>query len=231
MSSITLPSFNDFLHVDDALVAAAPEEEVFIAQCLYEGAVYQYIDLAEEFQLLGILHEVFEEIARKAPDALAALLPDGARQLGKALCLKHRVAAREGDVGEGVAHDFLHQLVGRGHRAVADVPRLRIMAARTMVGASRTINGCAEARTATIVSCTMLNIANHLLHFFPSDMGYSVVELGQLAAVPAVCSTYQITGDALQLVDVVAAALRTNLEVGVSILVATVETAVAVVVY
>ena len=33
------------------------------------------------------------------------------------------------------------------HRAVADVPRLRIMAARTMVGASRTVNGCAEART------------------------------------------------------------------------------------
>ena len=45
--------------------------------------VYQYIDLAEEFQLLGILHEVFEEIARKAPDALAALLPDGARQSAK----------------------------------------------------------------------------------------------------------------------------------------------------
>ena len=76
--------FQRLLHVDDALVAAAPEEEVFIAQCLYEGAVYQYIDLAEEFQLLGILHEVFEEIARKAPDALAALLPDGACQLGKA---------------------------------------------------------------------------------------------------------------------------------------------------
>lgn len=114
--------FQRLLHVDDALVAAAPEEEVFIAQCLYEGAVYQYINLAEEFQLLGILYEVFEEIARKAPDALAALLPDGARQLGKALCLKHRVAAREGDVGEGVAHDFLHQLIGRGHRAVADVP-------------------------------------------------------------------------------------------------------------
>ena len=62
-------------------------------------------------------------------------------------------------------------------------------------------------------------------------MGYSVVKLGKLAAVPAVCSTYQITGDALQLVYVVAAALRTNLEVGVSILVAAVETAVAVVVY
>ena len=62
-------------------------------------------------------------------------------------------------------------------------------------------------------------------------MGYSVVELGKFAAVPTVCSTYQITGDALQLVYVVTAALRTYLEVGVSILVAAVETAVAVVVY
>ena len=78
--------------------------------------------LAEEFQLLGILHEVFEEIARKAPDALAALLPDGACQLGKALCLEHRVAAREGDVGKGVAHDFLHQLVGRGQPHIPPVP-------------------------------------------------------------------------------------------------------------
>ena len=77
---------------------------------------------AEEFKLFRILYEVFEEKARKAPDVLAALLPDGARQLGKALCLEHRVAAREGYVGEGVAHDFLHQFLRRGHRAVADVP-------------------------------------------------------------------------------------------------------------
>ena len=33
--------FQRLLYVDEALVAAAPEEEVFIAQCLYEGAVYQ----------------------------------------------------------------------------------------------------------------------------------------------------------------------------------------------
>ncbi len=62
-------------------------------------------------------------------------------------------------------------------------------------------------------------------------MGYTVVELGKLATVPTVGSTYQVTGDALQLVDVVAAALRTNLQVGISILVAAVQTAVAVVVY
>ena len=62
-------------------------------------------------------------------------------------------------------------------------------------------------------------------------MGYSVVELGKLAAVPTVGGSYQVTGDALQLVDVVAAALRTYLEVGISILGAAVETAVAVMVY
>ena len=40
-----------------------------------------------------------------------------------------------------------------------------------------------------------------------SDMGYAVVELGKLAAVPTVGGSYQITGDALQLVDVVAPVL------------------------
>ena len=62
-------------------------------------------------------------------------------------------------------------------------------------------------------------------------MGNTVVELSQLATVPAVGGTYQVAGDALQLVDVVAAALWTNLQVGIGILVAAVETAVAVVVY
>ena len=62
-------------------------------------------------------------------------------------------------------------------------------------------------------------------------MCHTVVELSQLAAVPAVGGTYQVTGDALQLVDVVAAALWTNLQVGISILVAAVQTAVAVVVH
>ena len=62
-------------------------------------------------------------------------------------------------------------------------------------------------------------------------MSYTVVKLSQLATVPAIGSTYEVTGDALQLVDVVASALRTNFQVGLCILVATVQTAVAVVVY
>ena len=40
----------------------------------------------------------------------------------KADMLDNRVAAREGDVGEGIVHDFLHQLLGRRHRAMVDVP-------------------------------------------------------------------------------------------------------------
>ena len=59
----------------------------------------------------------------------------------------------------------------------------------------------------------------------------TVVELCQLATVPAVGGTYQVAGDALKLVDVVAAALRTYLQVGIGILVAAVQTAVAVVVH
>ena len=67
--------------------------------------------------------------------------------------------------------------------------------------------------------------------FLLSNMCHTVVELCQLATVPAVGGTYQVAGDALKLVDVVAAALRTNLQVGIGILVAAVQAAVAVVVY
>ena len=45
----------------------------------------------------------------------------------------------------------------------------------------------------------------------------TVVELCQLATVPAVGGTYQVAGDALKLVDVVAAALWTNLQLSASV--------------
>ncbi len=72
-------------------------------ECLYERTIYQDIYQLQQFQLGRILHQVLKLIAREAPDGLVALLADGTSQLGKALCLKHRVASREGDVGEGVA--------------------------------------------------------------------------------------------------------------------------------
>ena len=142
-----LAFFEGFLYIDDALVAAASEEEVGVVLRLDEGTIHQHVDELQELQLLGVLHQVLKEIAREAPDGLLALLSDGACQLSEALCLKHRVAAREGNVGEGIAHDFLHQLLGRHHRAMVDVPRLGIVALWAVVGAAGTIYGCAEART------------------------------------------------------------------------------------
>lgn len=111
-----------FLYIDDALVAAATEEEVGIALVLHERTVYQHVYQLQEFQLSRILYQVFKEVTREAPDGLVALLADGTRQLGKAFCLKHGVTPREGNVGEGIVHNLLHQFLGRCHRAMIDIP-------------------------------------------------------------------------------------------------------------
>ena len=58
----------------------------------------------------------------------------------------------------------------------------------------------------------------------------AVAELGELSAVPSAGGADEITGDALELVDIVAAAVRTFNESFLCILEATVHTAVAVVV-
>lgn len=70
-----------------------------------------------------------------------------------------------------------------------------------------------------------------MLRVWCVNVGNAIVELCQLAAVPAVGRTYQVTCDSLQLVDVAAAALRANLKVGICILISAVETTVTVVVY
>ena len=61
-------------------------------------------------------------------------------------------------------------------------------------------------------------------------MGDTVVKLGKFATVPTIGGTYKVTCDTLQLVDVVTTTLRTNGQVGIGILVAAVQAAVAVVV-
>ena len=62
-------------------------------------------------------------------------------------------------------------------------------------------------------------------------MRHPVVELCQLAGVPAVGSANEVACDALQTVDVMAAAHRTGVEVRVGVLVSAVHAAVAVVVH
>ena len=58
-----------------------------------------------------------------------------------------------------------------------------------------------------------------------------VVQLRQFRLVPAVGGTYEVAGDALQLVNVVAAAFRTDFQVGCGVLVTAFEATVAVVVH
>lgn len=62
-------------------------------------------------------------------------------------------------------------------------------------------------------------------------MDNAVVQFRQLRLVPAVGSSYQIAGDALQLVDVLASAYRASLQIVGCILISAVHTAVAVVVH
>lgn len=64
-----------------------------------------------------------------------------------------------------------------------------------------------------------------------TDVGDTVVELAELAVVPAVGGTDEVASDALELVYIGTATLRTYLKFRIGILVAAVEAAVAVVVY
>ena len=59
----------------------------------------------------------------------------------------------------------------------------------------------------------------------------AVAKLGKLSAVPSSGSTYEVAGDTLQLINLVALAVRTLFEVLVSILKSAVQATVTVVVY
>ena len=60
---------------------------------------------------------------------------------------------------------------------------------------------------------------------------HAVLEFSELGAVPTACRTYEVAGDALELVDLGALAVRTFFEVLVCVLVSAVHAAVTVVVY
>ena len=62
-------------------------------------------------------------------------------------------------------------------------------------------------------------------------MNDAVAEFGELSSVPSACGTYEVTCDALELVDVAAAAVRAFGEVFLRVLESAVHAAVAVVVH
>ena len=61
-------------------------------------------------------------------------------------------------------------------------------------------------------------------------MNHSVLEFGELSAVPAACRTYEVAGDALELVNILAAAVRTFLQILLGIFISAVHAAVPVVI-
>lgn len=116
-----LPCKESFLHIDEALVAAASEEQIRVAKLLYEGTVYEYVEQLQQFALCPC-DQTFEREARVAPDVLVRLLMDGTSQFCKAIALIHRVATCESDVGKGIGHDNLHQFICRHPPPTIEIP-------------------------------------------------------------------------------------------------------------
>ena len=131
--------------VDDALVGGAAEDEVGVAEGLYEGSVDEHIDALKEPALPRMGEDALECQSGVAPDGLAAARPDGVGESGEGLGLEHGVAACEGHVGERVGEQLPCQLVHGHDGAAEDVPRLGVMASRAVVGASGAVDGGAHS--------------------------------------------------------------------------------------
>ena len=127
------------LDVDEALVAAAAEAEGDVALCHLEGAVNEDVKLADHIQQLGFMDDFFPGVAGVAPDLVAQFCLDAVDEGTSAVGLLQGVTAAEGD-GSLVIGDDLHQLVKRAFLPTQGVPRVRVVAPRTMVIAARQID-------------------------------------------------------------------------------------------
>ena len=133
--------------IDYPLVTAAAEVQLVVHESLNETAVNKHINLFKQFPLCRVLNELFKEIARIAPDVLAATLLNGAGKLRKALGLEHGVATREGNVGKRVGKYNLKNLLNINLTTVSDIPRLGVMTPWATVRTACTVYRSAEART------------------------------------------------------------------------------------
>ena len=98
------------LHVDQTLVRAPSEEQIGVTQALHERSIDEHVKLFQQLPLVVVDKRLKGE-TRKAPDILISIGMNGTCQIGKARCLIHRIATREGDVGKGVVDDDLQQFL------------------------------------------------------------------------------------------------------------------------
>ena len=152
-----LTRIESFLDIDDTLVGRASEEQVRVTKTLDKGTIDEYVEQFQEFALRP-RNQRLEGKPRVAPDILVRATMDGTCQIRKAVALIHGVATRKGDVGVWIGFDDLHQLLRRHLTAALGVPRLGVMAARTLVTAACTINGGPETRT--VHHCIFYDIEN-----------------------------------------------------------------------
>ena len=135
------------MKMDDALVGTAAEMEVGIAKVLHERAVNQGVYIRKNPAQALVSKDFLVCKAGIAPYVLTGLFLDATGEFGKGLDLIEGVAAGEGDIGEFVRLHHFQDFIDRHFPASVEVPRLRIMAAGTMMGAARTVDRCAQART------------------------------------------------------------------------------------
>ena len=135
-----------FFHSDETLITTATIEKVGVFQPFYVRSIYQNIDLFEQSALFGFCEERFESEACKTPDGFIAAFVDGMGQFGESFCLEHRVTSTESDIGKWVSKDDIHDFVGCHQLTLVEVPRLAIMAARTVVSAPCAVDAGAETR-------------------------------------------------------------------------------------
>ena len=126
-----------------------------------EGAIDQYIYILQQILCSVVVQEVFVAEACVAPYRLVGLRLDACGKLGKAFCLEERVAASEGDIGEGVGHNLLEEVVCASVIANTKCPRLRVVAAWAFVFATCTIDARAEARA---IYCGVVQDTEYVNH-------------------------------------------------------------------
>lgn len=130
-----------------ALVGAAAERKIGIAEVLDEGSVDKDVKIREYHAQAFVCKNVLIFEAGVAPDCLVGFFLDAAGQLGEGLNLIERVASGEGDVCEFVVLDDVKELLDRHFPAAFEVPGLGVMAAGTMMRAAGAVDGGAQAGT------------------------------------------------------------------------------------